>query len=571
MTTPNLPTGQSRPAYRDFARDFSWDNLIGYCDWPAREKYNFAHELCDRWANDPAKADQPALRYETKDGKAGTYTYRELKEMSNRWANVLTSLGVQKGDRVGGLLPKVPAILPVVLGVWKVGAVYVPLFTAFAAPAVAYRLRHSDTSVIVTDESQLPKIVEGRQSVEGLGNLRHVVVVRPEGSAPPDDSTVDFWSACAKASPEFKVVETTLDDLLEIQYTSGSTGNPKGAMIPHKLGFALLPYVLYAMDLRPEDVFWGGADPGWAYGLIICLLGPLMIGNTATLIEPTFNPELCWQVMARYGVTNFAYAPTAYRALAAGGSELLAKYKADIKLRVASSAGEPLNPEVIEWFSRELNVPVYDHYGQSELLMIVNNYHAFSDPVKFGSMGRPTPGFEVEIVDENGNPATNNSIGQIALNRHGFAYVFKGYWQDAEKTAASYLNQWHLTGDLARRDDDGYFWFEGRSDDLINTSGYRVGPFEIESALIEHPAVTEAAVIAVPDAQRGEVIRAYVTLMPGQSGSPELTEALQQIVREKVGKHAFPRQVEYVEALPKTPSGKIQRFLLRKEASKKDA
>lgn len=552
----------NRPSYAEFVKDFSWDMLLKRTDWPALERYNLAHELCDRWANDPAKVNQLALRYETKDGQRGGYTYGELRDLSNRFANVLAGLGVQKGDRVGGLLPKVPAILPVLLGVWKLGAVYVPLFTAFAAPAVAYRLRHSEASVVVTDETQLPKIREARQSAEGLPNLKHLIVVTDE-TTQLEEGAVNFWAAVKAASPDFKTVETTLDDLMVIQYTSGSTGQPKGAMLPHKLGLNMFPYVLYAMDLREDDVFWGGADPGWAYGLLLCLPGPLMIGNTATLIEAPFTPELCWQVLERYGVTNFAYAPTAYRALVAAGAELCHKY--NLKLRVASSAGEPLNPEVINWFQQELKVPVYDHYGQTELLMIVNNYHAFSNPVKPGSMGLPTPGFDVHIVNDQGQETADNEPGQIALNRTGFAYCFKGYWKEPEKTNANYLGQWHLTGDMARRDAGGYFWFEGRADDLINTSGYRVGPFEIESALLEHPDVIEAAVVSVPDPQRGEAIKAYVTLRSGVEGSPALVEALQNIVRQKVGKHAFPRQVVFTEALPKTPSGKIQRFLLRKQ------
>lgn len=559
--------GQRRPTYDEFIKGFSWDTLLTRSDWPAHESYNVAHELCDRWANDPARADQPALRYETKDGTAGSYTYRQLRDLSNRWANVLVSLGIGKGDRVAALLPKVPALLPVVLGVWKVGAVYVPLFTAFAGPAVAYRLRHSGASLIVTDETQLAKVRWGQHTAEGLPALRQVVVVGAEADAASsqENGLTNFWAALKEASPEFEVARTTLADLLEIQYTSGSTGNPKGAMIPHKLNLALLPYVLYALDVREDDVFWGGADPGWAYGLIICLLGPLMVGNTALLIEAPFSPELCWQVMERYGVTNFAYAPTAYRALVAAGPELAHRY--NLKLRVASSAGEPLNPEVIHWFAQELGVPIYDHYGQSELLMIVNNYHAFSNEVKPGSMGLPMPGFGVAVIDEQGQEAPVGAIGQIALHRQSFGYIFQGYWQEPTKTAANYLGDWHLTGDLAHRDEDGYLWFEGRSDDLINTSGYRVGPFEIESALLEHPAVTEAAVIAIPDPQRGEAIKAYVTLRAGVEGNPQLVEALQQIVRDRVGKHAFPRQVEFVDALPKTPSGKIQRFLLRKQAT----
>jgi acetyl-CoA synthetase len=552
----------SRPTYDEFLKEFSWDKLYAMADWPAHEKYNMGHEICDRWANNPLKADQLALRYETKDGQQAGYTYRQLRDLSNQFANVLTGLGIQKGDRVGGLLPKTPAILPALIGIWKTGAIYVPLFTAFAAPAVGYRLRHSETCAVITDPANLPKVREAQQQGEGLPELKHLIVVGDENAS--FEGAVNFWAALKAASTEFKVVETGPDDLMEIQYTSGSTGNPKGALMPHRMGIGILPYLLYAVDLREDDVYWGAADPGWAYGLIIGLVAPLLLGNTATMIEAPFNAELCWQVLERYGITNFTYAPTAYRALVAAGPELAHKY--NLKLRVASSAGEPLNPEVIEWFQRELGVPVYDHYGQTELSMIVCNYHAFSNPVKPGSMGLPMPGYNVGLVDENGQEVPAGVPGQIAINRKSFGYFFQGYWRDPEKTAANHFGDWHLSGDMARKDEDGYFWFEGRSDDLINTSGYRVGPFEIESALLEHPSVTEAAVISIPDPQRGEAIKAYVTLKPGVEGNQALIEELQQIVRERVGKHAFPRQFAFVDTLPKTPSGKIQRFILRQQS-----
>ncbi len=550
----------SRPTYDEFVKDFSWDTLLAHFDWPATEKFNMAHELCDRWANDPDKADQVALYYETKDGARGTYTFRQLRDLSNRFANVLTELGVKRGDRVGGLFPKIPAILPALLGIWKLGAVYVPLFTAFAAPAVAYRLRHSETSVVITDEANLPKVQQACQSAEGLPLLKYTLVVADEAKT-FEHGEINFWGALKAASNEFFVAELTLDDLLALQYTSGSTGQPKGAMLVHKVGLVLLPHLLYAMDVRADDVFWGGADPGWAYGLFACLTDPLMIGKAAILIESPFTPELAWQVMERYGVTNFTHAPTAYRALMAAGVELARKY--DIKLRIASSAGEPLNPEVIDWFQRELGISVYDCYGQTELGMIVCNYGAFQHNIKPGSMGRPTPGFEVSLVDDDGNEVPTNVPGQIAVRKGSYGYWFKGYWQEPEKTAALYTGNWHLSGDMARRDEDGYYWFEGRSDDLINSSGYRIGPFEIESALLEHPAVAESAVISVPDVQRGEIIKAYVILKAGRESSPELAGELQQIVRERVGKHAFPRSIEFVAALPKTESGKIQRYLLR--------
>jgi acetyl-CoA synthetase len=458
-------------------------------------------------------------------------------------------------------LPKIPAIFPAILGIWKLGAIYVPLFTAFAAPAVAYRLRQGEVSVVVTDEANLPKIHQGQQSDEGLPLLKQVLVVTLDEGKMFERGEINFWAVVQAASPTSRVAEMTLDDVFVCQYTSGSTGQPKGAMQSNRFALDLLVYVRYAMDIRDDDVFWGPADPGWAYGLFACLTCPLLVGNAALLIEAPFTPELCRQVIERYGVTNLTYAPTAYRALAAAGVELAHKYR--VKLRVTSSAGEPLSPGVIEWFRRELGVSICDCYGQTELGMMVCNYNALNQPIKPGSMGRPMTGLEVGLVDGTGLEVPSNRVGQIAMRKGSYGYGFKGYWKEPERTAALYTSEWHLSGDLARRDEEGYYWFEGRSDDLINSSGYRIGPFEIESALLEHPSVAEVAVIGVPDAERGEAIKAYIILKAGKRGSSELVEELQQLVRERIGNHAFPRAIEFVNALPKTESGKIQRYVLR--------
>jgi len=549
-----------QPTYDEFVAQFSWDQVLAHFDWPVTEKFNLGHELCDRWAKHPTRADALAMRYETKDGSQGGYTYRQLRDLSNRFAAALTILGIQRGDRIAGLMPKIPAFLPMLLGIWKTGAVYVPIFTAFAAPAVAYRLRDSEARLVITTETYLPVIRESQQLANGLTALEQVLVVADPGQM-FEGHTLNFWALLEAATPDFQAVEMQLDDVAVLQYTSGSTGNPKGAMIANTFALALYPYARYALNIREDDVFWGAADPGWAYGGIICLPSPLLLGNTVLWIEAPFTAVHTWQVIERYGVTNFSAAPTAYRALAAAGPELA--HASDLTLRVATSAGEPLNPEVITWFKREVGLPIYDCYGLTELLMTVCNYHGFDYRPKPGSMGRPMPGFEMGLIDAEGNEVPPGVVGQIAMRRTAFPYQFKGYWKDPGKTAALLIGEWHVTGDSARRDEDGYFWFEGRNDDLINTSAYRVGPFEIESALLEHPAVVESAVVGLPDAQRGEVIKAFIVLQAGQEGTPELVDELQQIVRQRVGKHAYPRSIEFIQDLPKTASGKIQRYLLR--------
>jgi acetyl-CoA synthetase len=547
------------PTYEEVVSTFSWDEVIAQCDWPIHAKHNCAHELCDRWADHAATADRIALRYETADGQRGAYTYREVQDLANRCANALAALGVSRGDRVAGLLSKQPAVLPTVLGVWKLGAVYVPIFTAFAPPAIAFRLRQSGACAVVTDATSLPKLREAQTLGEGLPALRHTLVVGDETAT--FDHAHNFWAALHAASPAFTTVETTQDELAAIQYTSGSTGEPKGAMLRHGGFVTLLPFLRYGLDLRVDDVFWGMADPGWSYGLFVCVLGPLALGAASLLIEAPFTPATCWEVLERYGVTNLATAPTAYRALAAAGVDLARQHP--VQLRVATSAGEPLNPAVYEWFRRELGIVIHDTYGQTETAITVANYPSLRWTIKPGSMGRPLPGFEVAVIDAHGSEVPTDVVGQIAVRRTDVVMRAFGYWQAPEKTVAGFLGEWWLTGDLARRDADGYVWFEGRADDVINTSGYRIGPLEIESALLTHPAVTESAVIGVPDAQRGVAIKVFVVLKPGHEGSAALVEALQQLVRDHVGTHAFPRAVAFVTSLPKTESGKLQRYLLR--------
>ena len=554
---------ESQPTYDAFIAQFSWDQVLAHFDWPVTEKINLGHELCDRWANHPTKGNRLAMRYETRDGIRGSYSYRQLQDHSNRFATALTTLGIQRGDRIAGYLPKTSAFLPMLLGIWKIGAVYVPIFTAFAAPAVSYRLRDSEARLIITDETYLPIVKESFYFDKGVPALERVVVVADRALS-FEGNILNFWALLDAASPVFQAVEMHLDDLAVLQYTSGSTGSPKGAMISNRFVLALYPYARYALNIREDDVFWGAADPGWAYGGIICLPAPLLLGNTVLWIEAPFTVEHTWQVLEYYGVTNLSAAPTAYRTLAAAGPEQV--HARTLSLRVATSAGEPLNPEVISWFKRAVGVTVYDCYGLTELLMTVCNYHGFVYQAKSGSMGRPMPGFEMGLIDAEGKEVPPGVVGQIAMRKTAFPYQFKGYWKDPAKTAALSIGEWHVTGDSARCDEDGYFWFEGRNDDLINTSAYRVGPFEIESALLEHPAVVESAVVGVPDAQRGEVIKAYVVLHAGQEGTPHLAEELQQMVRQRVGKHAYPRAIEFVKELPKTSSGKIQRYLLRARA-----
>ena len=522
-----------------------------------------AHLICDRHAEDP---DRVALRHEEADGRTGQLTFAELRDASARFAGALRDLGVSRGDRVATLLPRTPELLIATLALWRIGAVHVPMFTAFGPLPIRHRLRDSAARVIVTDEQQRPKLDMVLNGPDGLGaSAPHVVVVTPGDRQADQRSDISFWAALGAARPVHTPVVIGGDDLFLLPYTSGTTGSSKGVEVPARALASFEAYMRFGYDLRDDDVFWNMADPGWAYGLYYALIGALLLGHTTLFYNAPFDAEGTYRVLERYGVTNFAAAPTAYRALRAAG--VPAGLKDRLRLRVASSAGEPLNPDIIAWAEEHLGVPIYDQYGQTEHGMMVNNHHAPSlrRPIRPGSMGHPTPGFRIVILDDDGRELGPGQQGQIAIDCPvSPLYWFRGYRGAPERTAERFVDgRYYLTGDAAYADEDGYTFAGGRTDDIITSAGYRIGPFEVESALIAHPAVAEAAVIGKPDALRGEIVKAFVVLKPGFAPGATLTEELGRFVRANLSAHAYPREIEVVDALPKTPSGKIQRFLLR--------
>ncbi|WP_338452749.1 AMP-binding protein [Niallia oryzisoli] len=534
--------------YNELFESFSWEKVLKTFDWNVDEKFNMAHECCDRWAEDPLRV---AIYWEDESGKTDVWTYMRLKEQSNRMANALRSLGVQKGDRVAGLLGKEMELIITVLATWKIGAVYVPMFTAFGPEAIRYRLENSGCKVLVTNQEQAVKITDLNLSTkillkDGLTNTGQT-----------------FWEFIQSFSADHETEPTKVMDPCVIQYTSGSTGLPKGAVWAHKILVSSYPYVRYAIGVEDNDRFFGGADLGWAYGLINCTFVPLSYGVSILSYKGSFNVEKTYQLLEKYSITNFAYAPTAYRLMITYGAELIKKYK--IKVRKFSSAGEPLNAEVVRFFRENFGREIYDHYGCTETGMIVDNFNVTDMKVKPGSMGLPSPGFNLALVDEDGNIVKKGDIGQIAVDTTAFPYFFLGYWQDDKKTKEKLRGKWLLTGDLASEDEEGYFWFEGRADDIISSAGYRIGPFEVESSLIEHPAVAEAAVVGKPDEAKGEIVKAFIVLTPTYEPSEILAKELSAFVKNKLSKHQYPREIEFVDDLPKTPSGKIQRFILKKQ------
>lgn len=509
--------------------------------------------LCD---NHPS--DAVAYTIVERDLSSREYTYGELKTLSETFAEALASLGIGPGDRVATLMGKSADYLVTLLGIWRLGAVHVPLFTAFAPPAIALRVQGSGAKAIVCDDTQRPKL----DSDELAGGTWSVIVSQPTTQRPGDLVFADLMAAHGPGRPAAVLGGDA--PIIHI-YTSGTTGVPKGVVVPTKALAGFHAYGEFALHLRPDDLYWCAADPGWAYGLYFGILSSLTSGTPSLLVNAQFAPEHAWQVLQRFPVTNLAAAPTVYRSLRANTDAA----PGGLTLRCASSAGEPLTPEVNEWSRGALGVAVHDHYGQTEAGMLVNNHHHpdLAAPLRAGSMGRPLPGWHVLVLrSEADEPAPPETVGRIAVEVAASPLAwFTGYLNDPAKSQEKFTadGRYYLTGDTGRMDADGYIYFSSRDDDVIIMAGYRIGPFEVESVLATHPAVTECAVIAVPDEIRGEVLEAYVVLRDPAAATPSLGDELAQHVKSRYAAHAYPRAVHFVAELPKTPSGKIQRYVLR--------
>jgi acetyl-CoA synthetase len=536
----------SRPTYRDACRAFRWEESARALGWAPGEPVNLGHTIVDRHAG----GGRPALRWLGKRGEDRTYSFDELGELTARFAAVLRAQGVEAGDRVAGFLPRVPEMLIAMIGTWKAGAVYVPIFTGFGPDAVEYRVRHSGARVLVTHHehrARLPEPVPPGMTV--------VTVAGGDAGAPGD---IDFWRAMARHSVGAGPLVRRRDEPAVLLYTSGSTGPPKGVKIAANFLMAIHPHLVHGADLRHDDVFWPTGDPGWGYGLV-CYMGALALGVPVLSHEATPTPELCVSQLRDRRVSNLATTPTLLRGVMALGPDSVA----GVRLRAASSCGEPLNAEVVRFFREHWEVTVMDQYGSSEFGLPIGNFGTVDMAVKPGSMGLPLPGSTVAVVDDEGCEVGPDVVGHVGMTPHPEGYYSLGYWNDAEREREAYRGRWLTCGDLARRDADGYFWFEGRADDVIKSAGYRIGPFEVESAILKHEAVAEAAVVGKPDALRGHIVKAYVVLKPGRTVQTGLADEIAQVVKSHVGRHQYPREVEFLDRLPKTETGKIQRFLLR--------
>lgn len=517
-------------------------NLHGSLD-----KLNACVECCDRHA----AGQDVALYCEARDGRASQYTFRELQDKAAQFGNFLLEQGVRPGDRVAGLMPRTVELLITILGTWRVGAVYQPLFTAFGPKAIEQRLGCSDARWVITDAHNRFKLHE-------VTDCPTVVTVGATQLSPGD---IDFWSTLQRQSNECEPLLQDGQAPFLLMCTSGTTGPAKPLEVPLRAILAFKGYVEDALELRADDRFWNLADPGWAYGLYYAVTGPLAIGHATLLYDGPFSVESTCRVIKKYAITNLAGSPTAYRSLIASGNQFADSIRG--RLRVVSSAGEPLNPRVIRWFAEHLDVVIHDHYGQTELGMVLCNHHGLSHPVREGSAGYAIPGHRIVVLDDQQQELPPGQPGALAVDRERSPLCwFSGYFGMPTK---AFVGRYYLSGDTVELNKDGSISFVGRNDDVITTSGYRVGPFDVESALIEHPAVIEAAVVGKPDPQRTELIKAFVVLNKQYAPSPDLAETLRLHVRQRLSAHAYPREFEFVEELPKTPSGKLQRFILRNQ------
>ena len=561
ITKPKLDEIAVRPnigEYHDSLRGFSWQEFRSNLDGLPGGGLNLAYEAIDRHAMSH-KRDKVAMYWEGASGEEEQYTFARMKEETDKFANVLRKLGVERGDRVFIFMGRVPELYIAFFGILKVGAIAGPLFSAFGPDPVKDRLEDSGAkALIVTPE------LRGRIGgiLGDLPDLKHIVVVNKNNrsSEPLAPGDISYEQEMAATSSDFEIEATTEEDYSIMHYTSGTTGKPKGAVHAHMAALQHLATGRWALDLHDDDIYWCTADPGWVTGTSYGMSAPWTNGISQVIYEGGFRASAWYQVIQKYKVTVWYTAPTAIRMLMKAGDEIPKRYDLST-LRYTCSVGEPLNPEAVMWGDNVLGLPFHDNWWQTETgAILVANYPSMD--IRPGSMGRPIPGVEVAIVDESGNKVEPGEEGDLCV-RPGWPSMFRGYWRNQEMYDSKFKNGWYVTGDRARMDEDGYFWFVGRADDVINTAGHLVGPFEVESALIEHPAVAEAGVIGKPDPVAMEVVKAFVSLHEGSQPTDELRNEIMRFVRGKLAAAVAPREIEFLDSLPKTRSGKIMRRLLK--------
>jgi acetyl-CoA synthetase len=560
-----LDRGQSPPVLDDYARvcaSFRWGDARQALDGlPGGRGLNIAYEAVDRHV-EHGRGEAVALRWIAKSGAVHDFSYCRLMAASNAFANLLESLGVKAGERVFVLSERIPELYVAALGTLKHKNVFCPMFSAFGPEPIHSRMSIGDARVLVTTERLYRrKVAELRARLPGLA---HVLIVTDEQTEGLPEGCVDLRAALAAASDRFEIPSTDPEDPALLHFTSGTTGKPKGALHVHAAVVMHYSTGRFALDLREGDVFWCTADPGWVTGTSYGIVAPLVIGATLLVDQEEFDAERWYRTLVDHRVDVWYTAPTAIRMLMKQGDEIAQRFDLS-HVRLVSSVGEPLNPEAVWWGKRALGLVIHDNWWQTETGgIMIANYRSMA--VKPGSMGKPLPGVDAAIVErtENGVRVIEapGKEGELAL-RAGWPSMMRTYLNEEARYRKCFVGDWYLTGDLARRDADGYFWFVGRADDLIKSSGHLIGPFEVESALMEHPAVAEAGVIGKPDPVAGEVVKAFVALKAGHEGDEAMRRALLAHARKRLGPAVAPREIAFVDGLPKTKSGKIMRRLLK--------
>ncbi|MGR5902346.1 acetate--CoA ligase [Bacillus cereus] len=552
-TLPVIKGENNLPNYDEAYANFNWEEVNKNFTWNETGRVNMAYEAIDKHAKSDRK-NKVALYYQDGSRKE-KYTFKEMKDFSNKAGNVLKNYGdVEKGDRVFIFMPRSPELYFALLGAVKLGAIVGPLFEAFMEGAVRDRLEDSEAKVLITT----PELLE-RVPLNDLPALKTVFLVGD--NVEEGGKTVAFNPLFEQASKELHIEWLGREDGLILHYTSGSTGKPKGVLHAQNAMVQHYQTAKWVLDLKEDDVYWCTADPGWVTGTAYGIFAPWLVGASNVILGGRFSPESWYEALQDYGVTVWYSAPTAFRMLMGAGQDAIKKYDLS-QVRHVLSVGEPLNPEVIRWGMNAFGLRIHDTWWMTETGgQVICNYPCME--IRPGSMGKPIPGVKAAIVDNEGNEVPPYTMGNLAIAK-GWPSMMRGIWNNQQKYESYFMpGDWYVSGDSAYMDEDGYFWFQGRIDDVIMTSGERVGPFEVESKLIEHAAVAEAGVIGIPDPVRGEIIKAFIALRAGYEPSDELKEEIRQFVKKGLAAHAAPRQIEFRDKLPKTRSGKIMRRVLK--------
>lgn len=552
-TLPVIKGENNLPNYDEAYANFNWEEVNKNFTWNETGRVNMAYEAIDKHAKSDRK-NKVALYYQDGSRKE-KYTFKEMKDFSNKAGNVLKNYGdVEKGDRVFIFMPRSPELYFALLGAVKLGAIVGPLFEAFMEGAVRDRLEDSEAKVLITT----PELLE-RVPLNDLPALKTVFLVGD--NVEEGGKTVAFNPLFEQASKELHIEWLGREDGLILHYTSGSTGKPKGVLHAQNAMVQHYQTAKWVLDLKEDDVYWCTADPGWVTGSAYGIFAPWLVGASNVILGGRFSPEAWYEALQDYGVTVWYSAPTAFRMLMGAGQDAIKKYDLS-QVRHVLSVGEPLNPEVIRWGMNAFGLRIHDTWWMTETGgQVICNYPCME--IRPGSMGKPIPGVKAAIVDNEGNEVPPYTMGNLAIGK-GWPAMMRGIWNNKQKYESYFMpGDWYVSGDSAYMDEDGYFWFQGRIDDVIMTSGERVGPFEVESKLIEHAAVAEAGVIGIPDPVRGEIIKAFIALRAGYEPSEELKEEIRQFVKKGLAAHVAPRQIEFRDKLPKTRSGKIMRRVLK--------